>query len=384
MSILSRNHHVILSAAKDLAGAAGHPSPSSRLRMTWPLLAVIAAFGCAHPRETATSAPVSAPTQLVRSAAVPDLRFVSGTVRSNNVSPLAAKVMGNVTRVLVSEGDFVRAGQPLLEIESRDLRARTDQAQAQSGEVDQAIAAAQANADVMAATYRRFAALRERGSVSPQEFDEVTAKNRAAQAQLQQALARRAQVHAAVSEAQTFLGYAIIRAPFDGIVTARMIDAGAQAAPGMPLLTIEDASSYRVESMVDEELASRVKAGDEVVVDGIRAQVTSITPSVDPMTRSALVKINLPHSAKTRSGSFVRVGFGVGTRQAISVPANAVTRHGDLTSIYVVDAGGTARLRLVTLGNERDGNVEVLSGLDDGERIVTTITNAVRDGVRVS
>ncbi len=347
-------------------------------------LAAITAFACARTPETAVTEAATAPTQIVRSAARPDLRFVSGTVRSSNVSPLSAKVMGNVTRLFVSEGDVVRAGQPLLEIDSRDLRARSDQARAQAGEVEQAIAAARANANVMATTFKRFAALRERGSVSPQEFDEISAKNSGAQAQLEQALARRAQVRAAVSEAETFVGYSTIRAPFDGIVTARMIDPGAQAAPGMPLLIIEDSSSYRVESSIDEALASQVHAGDEVVVEGIRARVAAITPSFDPATRSALVKINLPREARLRSGSFVRVGFSVGSRKAIAIPSEAITRRGDLTSIYVIDSSGTARLRLVTLGEERNGSIEVLSGLDDGERIVTRISAAVRDGVRVS
>ncbi len=353
-------------------------------RNTVAALTAITAFACARTPETAATAPVSAPTQIVRSATMPDLRFVSGTVRSSNVSPLSAKVMGNVTRVFVSEGDVVRAGEPLLEIDSRDLRARSDQARAQASEVEQAIAAAQANANVMAATFKRFAALRERGSASPQEFDEISAKNSAAQAQLEQALARRAQVRAAVSEAETFVGYSTIRAPFDGVVTARMIDPGAQAAPGMPLLTIEDSSSYRVESTIDEALASQVHAGDEVVVDGFKARVATITPSFDPATRTALVKISLPHDARLRSGSFVRVGFNAGTRNAIAIPAGAIARRGELTSVYVIDSSGTARLRLVTLGEERDGAFEVLSGLDDGERIVTRISSAVRDGVRVS
>jgi RND family efflux transporter MFP subunit len=389
MSILSRNPHVILSRA-DGEGSLTTPLRSFRfpfaplrvsVRMTWVL---VAAFACAQPQHTAVNAAINAPTQVVHTASIADLRFVSGTVRSTNVSPLAAKVMGNVTRVLVSEGDVVRAGQPLLEIDSRDLRARRDQAQAQSGEVDQAIAAARANAEVMAATYKRFAALRERGSASPQEFDEVAARNIAAQAQLQQAIARRAQVHAAVSEAETFAGFAVIRAPFDGIITARMIDAGAQAAPGMPLLAIEDASSYRVECRIDEDLLSHIHAGDEAFIDGVRAHVTAVAPSVDPSTRSALVKIALPKNRPFRSGSFVRAGFSVGTRPVMAVPAQAVTRRGDLTSVFIVDGNGTARLRLVTLGEEHDGTFEVLSGLDDGERIITTITAAVRDGVRVS
>ena len=161
----------------------------------------LAACGNEVAHETART--VTAPVQVVETTAIPDTRITTGTVRAMTVSPLAAKVMGNVTRVLVSEGQRVHAGELLLEIDDREGRARTQQATAGGGEVDQAIsgatagvAAAEANATLANATYKRFAALRERGSVSPQEFEEVTARKQGADAQLEQA--RRGRVRTAL------------------------------------------------------------------------------------------------------------------------------------------------------------------------------------------
>jgi len=341
----------------------------------------LAACGGGGATQTATQM-ISAPTELVAKSALPETRITTGTVRSATVAPLAAKVMGNVTRVLVVEGQRVRAGDLLVEIDDREGRAKSAQAAGGIAEVDQAIVAARANADIMAKTFARYSALRARGSVSAQELDEVTAKNDAAQAQLQQALARRTQARAGASEADTFLSYARVRSPIDGIVTARMIDPGAQAAPGMALVTIEDDAHYRVETSVDEEL--HVHTGDVVTINGIAARVTNVVPALDPTTRTAIVKIDLPPHAALRSGTFVRVAFTTGSRSGLTVPRTSIVRHGDLASVFVVGADGIARMRLVTLGDAQGDRVEVLSGVDAGEKIVGRITDEVRDGVRVA
>lgn len=312
---------------------------------------------------------VTAPTGIVQSAPVAATRTVAGTVRSTNVSPLAAKVMGNVLRVHVAEGDRVRAGQLLVEIDPREARAQTSAASS-------AIAAAEANAALAQATFKRFDALRGRGSVSPQEFDDVKARRDAASAELDR-------VRAMSTQARTYLDDASVRAPMDGIVTARFVDPGAQAAPGMPLLTIEDARAHRVEAFVPEEL--RVKTGDTVrlqwddAAEPVEAKVTRVQPSVDAATRSSLVQIDVPAGANLRSGTYVRVSFLEGQREAIRVPAAAIVRNGALTSVFVVGTDGVARMRLITVGE----NNEVLSGLAPGERIVTDAAN-VRDGVKVS
>ena len=358
-------------------------------------LALSLAACTAHEKTTAPEK-VTATTDTVRLSVVPETRVTTGTVRSSTVSPLSAKVMGNVTRVLVSEGDRVTRGQVLVEIDARDIQAKVAQAQAGSRGVDEAIASANAavagataNADFAAATLRRFTALRERGSVSPHEFDEVSAKAAGAQAELERAkrmrdqvIAQRAQSHAGVTEAETFLSYATVRSPIDGVVTARMIDPGAQAAPGMPLVTVEDPASRRVETTVDETLAARLRPGDEVFVDAARARVANIA-AVDPQTRSAFVKIDLPHDSPLRSGTFVHVRFTTGTRNALTIPSSAIATRGQLTLVFVVDADGTARMRLITPGQTFGDRTEVLSGLDADEHIVSTAT-AAHDGVLIA
>jgi len=146
---------------------------------------------------------------------------------------------------------------------------------------------------------------------------------------------------------------------------------------------VEDNAHYRVETTVDESIPVRI--GDAVTVnDTIPAKVTTVVPSIDPATRSALVKIDLPPGSGLRSGSFVRVAFTVGSRSGITIPASAVARQGQLTSVFVVDKGSIARLRLVTVGESTGERVEVLSGLDPGEVIVPRPTNGLREGMRVS
>jgi RND family efflux transporter MFP subunit len=359
------------------------------------LAIALMAAACSQSRDASTPQVVATHTEIVRFDSVPQSRITTGTVRSATVSPLASRVVGNVTRVLVSEGDPVRAGQLLIEIDDRDSRARSEQARAAAGGIEEAIhaadasiAAARANAGFADATYRRFAALRERGSVSPHEFDEVAARQKAAQAELTRAergrdqlLAQRAQSAAAAREADTLLSYSRIRSPIDGVVASRFVDAGAQAAPGMPLLIVEDAHARRVETAVDERLAAEVRPGDAVTVEGMPAVVAHLAP-VDPATRSALVKIDLPRGTPLLSGAFVHVGFAAGAEQRIMIPASAVSQRGPLTSVFVVDAQNAARMRLVTLGEVQGKRIEVLAGLDPGERIVIA-AGAVRDGMQV-
>lgn len=359
-------------------------------RLLSPLLAamVLAACGGQPVAVSDNRQPVSpAQTEVVQPAAIPTVTAVAGTVRSATTATLAAKVMGNVTRVLVSEGDRVRKGQILLEIDSRDATAGVDRARAGVDEVEQAIDGAASAVQAAAAgnalaqtTLKRYTVLRDRNSVSPQEFDDVQAKARIAAAELERAkrgsdqlLARRKEAHAALAEAETYLDDSRVRAPIDGVVTARLVDPGSQAAPGMPLLTVEDPSSMRVEATLSEDLAAQTHAGDAVTLEigsaRIAARVTRVVPAVDPMTRSALVKIDLPN-ASIRSGTYARVLFTTGAREAIAVPASAISSRGSLDSVMVVGGDSVARMRLVTLGDRVGDRVVVLSGLDPGERIV--------------
>lgn len=327
-----------------------------------------------------------------------------GVVKAGTTSEISARLMGNVRRVLAQEGDRVRAGQLLLEIDPREVDSASVRAQAGLDEVGHALAAtdaardaAHANAALAASTYQRFVALRERKSVSPQEFDEVEARYKAAMAEARRAdegyaqlQARQRQGAAELTTARTFGSYARITAPTDGVVTARKVDVGDQAAPGMHLLTIENNASFEVQATVEEEQVGRIKPGDRALVTlptlqrSIEAPVTYVSPGVDSASRTYLVRILLPRDASLRSGLFARVSFAAGERAGITIPQSAVRTHGQLDAVFVVTGDNEARFRLVTLGKKEGDQVEVLSGLQPGERIVTSNVSRLSDGAKLS
>ncbi|HSE97883.1 MAG TPA: efflux RND transporter periplasmic adaptor subunit [Blastocatellia bacterium] len=352
--------------------------------------------------------------------AIDDYYEATGTVRSATTSTLSARVMGSVVALHAREGSRVKAGQVLIEIDNRDTLAQLQKARAGLSEAEHALeeaersiraaetakAAAEANRQLASATLTRYRALLERRSVSPQEFDEVEARHKVAVAEADraekmvqalasrknQALAKIEQARADISNAQLVTGYARITAPVGGIVTARHTDIGQMAAPGVPLLTVEDDSRYRLEAVVEESQASVARAGDQVRVridalagHEIEGRVAEIVPAADPASRSFTFKIDLPggYGSGLRSGLFGRALFGAGQRQAITVPAQAIVERGQLTGVFVVDESGIAHLRLIKPGKTYGERVEVIAGLNEGERIVTSRVEAVSDGSRI-
>ncbi len=376
------------------------------------LLALVTApSGCGGPAQQSPQAPDTIRglrVETVRMQNLPDEIEAPGSVAAVATAQVAARAMGTVTQVAEREGDRVQRGQLLVQLDERELIARRDaaraalrEAQASGEEAAQALTAAQAQADVARKTYERFVYLREQKSVSPQEFDEVEAKNRAAQAGLEQAQARQQQAQAMLARAQSEVaaaeavaGYARIVAPFDGIVVRRTVEPGSMIAPGTPLLVIEDSSRYRLEVTVDASDAARVRRGtrarvrlDALPGRDLQGRVAELEAGADATSHTVAVRINLPRDPAIRSGLFGRAWFARGQRRALVVPRTAVVERGQLRGVYTVDAGQTARLRLVTLGQAFPGaggeRVEILSGLSEGDRIVAEPGDQELDGKKL-
>jgi multidrug efflux system membrane fusion protein len=342
-----------------------------------------------------------------------------GTVASKATSPLASKIMGQVTAIRVREGDHVRAGQVLVEIEARDVaasvaRAKACVAEAEHSlvEVDRAVevaeqaqAAAAASHDLAKVTSERYARLVDARVVSRQEFDEVEARYKVASAELERAsttvevqrarrsqtLARIEQARAESQSATVTLGYATIVAPADGIVVAKSAEVGMMAQPGVPLLTIENSSTYRLEASVEESHTARMRIGAKVPVRidalgglDITGSVAQIMPAADPASRSVVVKIDLPATRGLRSGQYGIATFPAGERVVIAVPRSALVKRGQLTGIVVVDDSDVARLRFVTTGEWWGDSVEILSGLDVGQRFVVDNAGNLADGRKIA
>lgn len=380
-----------------------------RFLIVIPLAAAIFSLACSSAEPEAQEAEMIQGVAVapVSTAAMDEYYEAAGTVRSKTTSMLSAKVMGTVTAIHALEGTRVRAGQTLISIDDRDTAAQLRMAHAglaearqALAEVEQGIAAAEANRKLATATYERFRTLLERKSVSAQEFDEVEAKYTAAnamadslRAKREQVLAKIEQARAGASGAEAYHSYSRIVSPIDGIVASRSIDVGSMAAPGQPLMVVEDPRAFRVDAFVEESAIGRIRVGDRarVRIDAlgkeVAGRVAEIVPSSDPMSRKYQVKVDFDTadgSSALRSGLFAKVFFPTGSRQALTVPAEAVVRQGQLTGVWVVDGEGVARLRLITTGKTTGERTEVLSGLTDGERIVVDGMTAVRDGARVA
>lgn len=344
---------------------------------------------------------------------------VVGTVRSRRQTALSAKIVAAVRAVAVREGDRVRAGAALVELDDRDVRARLRHAEAAldeaRGGVDEAdraaaagersVEAALAQEDVARATHARYRALIERELIARQDYEDVAARSRTAAAELGRAresraalAARRAQATAAVARAQADLDNArialtetVIRAPADAIVVSRTVEPGNTAAPGVVLLTVDE-EQYRLEATVRESDVSRIGVGQPagVSLDALGARVLSarvieIVPAADPVSRTFLVRLELPPTAGVRAGLYGRARFALGAgRAVITVPVGAVLGRGQLDAVYVVDETATARLRLVKTGRADGNRVEVLAGLGDGEAIVVDGASRLTDGQRVT
>ncbi len=392
------------------------------------IILVIAALLCACGKKEEggaekTPAVKEATVEMVKPMPIEEYYEAVGTVRSKIMSSLSSKIVGNITSVHVREGDRTHVGKVLIEIDGRDISAQFEKAQAGLREAQEALEeieqtiraaesardAAQANKTLTSSTFKRYSALLEDRSVSQQEFDEVSAKNKVAEAEFDRAtrmiysltakknqvLAKIEQAKADVANAQVLLSYTRITSPISGIITAKQADVGALAAPGVPLLTVEDDSRYRLEVAVEESQVKNIPVGipAQVQIEAIGQQlvsrVTEVVPAADPATRSYIVKIDLPTDGKLgisrglRSGLFGRARFAVGERQAITVPQTSIVQRGQLVGLYAVDREGIVHLRLIKTGKIYADRVEVLSGLNDGDRIVIDHVNEISDGTQI-
>jgi hypothetical protein len=178
-------------------------------------------------------------------------------------------------------------------------------------------------------------------------------------------------------------------------VTERLTDPGNLAAPGVPLLRLESDAVRQVLVRVDEARATYVRPGDsvEVVIDALdegatenkelEGVVTEVARAVGADQRTFTVKVTLPGTVTARTGTFARVFFRGAPRRTLRVPTTALRRHGQVTSVFVVQ-DGIARLRLVQAGPASSTGVDVLAGVEAGELIVTSPPPGLVDGSSVT
>ncbi|MGC2063262.1 MAG: efflux RND transporter periplasmic adaptor subunit [Thermodesulfovibrionales bacterium] len=337
--------------------------------------------------------------QTVALAPVDEYYETSGTVRAKTVSLVASRMMGNITSVRVNEGDRVSTGQLLLTVDDSDTAMKVKGAAEGYNEALKALEAARENKALREMTWQRYKQLYDEKALSRQELDQIETQKKVASLDCDRAQAAVNRVEAGVSEAKIYQGYTRVKAPVSGMVTGKKAEIGSMAVPGMPLLTIEDTSAYRIEVNADEKLSGKIHPGIEVkiVIESlageIKGVVTDVVQSIDPASRSFLVKISLkkalknesPTDKEIHSGLYARVNIPVGRKDVLSVPKGAVVERGQLTGVYTVNAANIITYRLVRTGKSRGDTVEILSGLNPGDKVIVSgVDKAVDGGIAVA
>lgn len=345
--------------------------------------------------------PIPVTVTTVTTADVADTFEAGGVVQARTTATLMARILAPVREVRAVPGDRVRAGQVLIVLDGRDLAAHARSARALALSANQGIAAADSEklaADaaltLARATHARIAGLHAKRSATAQELDDAIGALRAAEARAAAAAARAQAVasgvegaRAASDAAETIETFSRIAAPFDGVVTEKMVEAGNMAAPGTPLMRVEDTRGFRLDVRVDESRIGQISPGATVPValesgtDAaprmVNGTVTEVGRSVDADARAFLVKISLPDDTALRSGMFGRAHFKARPRRALTVPGGALVQRGQMTSVFVVEKE-IARVRLVNVSG-----TEVLAGLSEGEVVIVGAPPAMTDGRRV-
>ena len=327
--------------------------------------------------ETSVNVDVTYPTRADSTAI-----SVSGQLSAQNSAEISTRMMAFVDKVYVKLGDKVNAGQTLIRLNADELEAKKAQAIAQIATAE--LAELHANKD-----YQRFKTLHAQESVSDKELENMEFHQRAAASQLQMA-------RQALKEIESMLTYTEIKAPFSGTVTQKMIDEGSMAKPGMPLLRVEQHNEMEVTATIPETEISQVSLGERVEVDvkvlglTLPGVISELSPSASMNGGQYAMKVSLSEKedAQLLSGMYVTVRLPRKTPSTVSchllIDQRALIQREQLQGVYVVNENQQAVLRWLRLGKTYGQQVEVLSGLNENERIIVNAKGKLYNGRKVT
>ncbi len=333
--------------------------------------------GCGQETPPAPPAPRQAEAQVavVQAIRVPVVHAAPATLVALESVPVASRLMGYIQSIDVVEGQTVKAGQRLFTVDPVDVQGQADQARAALRQAEDALADAKTEFDRYTNLYREEA-------VSRQQYEKVKLAHDLAQSRV-------AQARAGLGAAAGQLRYAVVTSPIHGVVTSKPGSAGSLAAPGQPIVVVENPARLQVQTQVGEEVLRHLRVGEAVAVEvegverALEARVARLSPAADPVSRTFLVKLDIAGEG-LRSGLFARALFRTGERDALLVPRAALVERAGILGVFVVDAGDLAHFRMVRAGEVRDGQVEIQAGLAAGERIAVDGAAGLETGDRVS
>jgi len=329
----------------------------------WASIAAAALFlsGCADSERASPNPPPPALESIVITPVrTPLERRLDGTIEAINQSTVAAQTAGRVDAILYDVDDSVPEGAIIVRLRAVERSAGLQQAEAALREASAYEAEAQSR-------YRRIAGLYQENVVARAIFDEATTARDAA-------VARLAVARAALHAAREGIAYTEVRAPYAGILTQRHVEPGETVGPGTPLVSGMSLQHLRVAVDVPQSIVEQVRQNGKaaVYVDERRIEATKLTlfPEASVPSSTFRARLDLPENSQgLRPGMFVKVGLFIGEIDRLLVPARALVERGEVTAVYTVAADNRISLRQIRLGHRFEDRIEVLAGLEAGERI---------------
>jgi len=280
-----------------------------------------------------------------------------GTVRARLRATIEAKTSGRIAEMPVVLGQKIKAGELLARLDAPEIKARLEQSEASLKQAEQ--------------DWNRISALFNQQAATRADYDAANSRYLVAKG--------------AVAEARAMMSYIEVLAPFDGVVTRKWVDVGDLATPGRPLVNIEDPTRLQLEADVPEAIAANVKPDVRMAVrlgqstGEVFGTVAEIAPIADPASRTFSVKLDLQDSPGLMSGQFARLIVPMGEISSMRVPASAVVQRGQMEIVFAVE-NRHALLHLVKTGRRANDEIEILSGLDEGDAVVVDHASQLLDG----
>jgi RND family efflux transporter MFP subunit len=320
-----------------------------------------------------SSLPANLKTMQVAKQRADNQQSWPGTVQSRTVTKIAPKITARIVTIAVNNGDKVKKGTVIAQLDQRQIHASLNEAEAALNAAKATAAQAQREAQRSQTLYAHEATTR------------ATHEATLAQAQITQAAV--AQAANNVEQIRVGLGDATLQAPFDGMIAERLKEPGDMGMPGDPLVTLLKPDDLRLEAAIPSECAKRFKLGlsVQVRIDALAltlaATVDEIVPQVDRQTGTQLLKASLPLTAGLQPGQFAWLDLSCTDQQsALFIPLSAVLQYGQLEAVKVV-SDQQIYTRHIRTGKQQGEQVEVLSGLREGETIVVNSTTPVAAGI---
>lgn len=322
--------------------------------------ALLAACG-AEPAPRAARAPVAFETLEVAVETAPRERAWDGVVEAVNQATLSAQTAGRVLELPFDVNDYVEAGQVVVRFTDVEQVSASRRASA-------ALSAAQADAAEAELSFRRTEELVGKQLLARASLDQARARRDAARAALESA-------RAGVSEAGEQVDYTVIKAPYSGILTERLVEVGESVRPGQPLVSGLSLDQLRVNVEVPQSDIAAIRehgAAAVLLPDGRRVDASGVVifPYADPKTHSFRIRVELPKAnTGLQPGMTVKTAFKTGEAERILIPASALVSRSEVTAVYEVDPANRVSLRQVRVGHRLGDRIEILAGLSAGDRI---------------